>query len=538
MGVAFPLDSTATSQADDVFYCKYQDHQPAAGEPPLFDDAGNRVPLTADHPRQESLRQDWLSIYQAAHDHNRDGSVPFPSCGTDGHEHHDPNCPHCKEPGDDDGDEGGGDPQEDDPEGGDPDDGQSDIDPIGPIEECPLCEIIAIEWTTVETWCGDYAGLRVTSSNCPDGKVVPITIYCRQTAEIVGETEVVLMGDSGTVDWRAINIPPQAEATNPSGQLFGCYEELLLDAYGGGEVTPAPLIHNMIPKTELYTHAKSSGLVPFEFDLYTDEYETMITATGEYVKGWAGMRVKLGLWTPFGRISAHPAHPWFKYWWMKEQDNDHVYWDGSEWQPLPDGFVLTSENYYTEAFYDNGSGQKGRFGFDFPETFPPWTTTDAQLQAVFTRWAAAIKDRWSKHFKLRRDDCEATAIDHSCCTYPLLYFIRLIKKASYSSGDLIIVEQDVREDSECFTTHMEDWVAVHEYGHWIGLGDEYEGGGGIDRSLNEDGAVNGIDPTSVMGGTGDGVIFKKRHYLTTAEGHELNVQRDRGKSYTYEPVPK
>lgn len=144
MTISLPLDPTACAQADDVFYCKYRACNPAetdlggavacpCTDPPLFDAAGNRVPLTAEDPRQESLRRDWCAIYEAALQHNTDGSVPFPSCGVAGHDHHDPACPFCEET-----------PEEDDP-GEDEDDGddeeEDDDDTEAPVEDpvggCP-----------------------------------------------------------------------------------------------------------------------------------------------------------------------------------------------------------------------------------------------------------------------------------------------------------------------------------------------------------------------------------------------------------------
>lgn len=119
MSISFPLDSAACTQADDVFYCLHAD------DPTLFDDAGQRIPLSADDPDQQHLREQWCELYEDIVAHNTDGSRPFPACAVAGHRHHDAGCPHCAHPGD--GDEG---PSIDPVPG----------DPVDPIEGCPCQE--------------------------------------------------------------------------------------------------------------------------------------------------------------------------------------------------------------------------------------------------------------------------------------------------------------------------------------------------------------------------------------------------------------
>lgn len=125
MSLSFPLDSATCTQADDVFYCLHAD------DPSLFDAAGHRLPLSADDPDQQHLREHWCELYEEIDAHHRDGSRPFPICAVAGHQHHDASCPHCAHPG-------GGE------EDGDDDDDMS-IDPVPgnpvePIEGCPCQE--------------------------------------------------------------------------------------------------------------------------------------------------------------------------------------------------------------------------------------------------------------------------------------------------------------------------------------------------------------------------------------------------------------
>lgn len=127
MAISSPLDSTATGQADDVLYCANQ-HEPA-----LFDGQGGRVPLSADDPDQQHLRDLWCEFYEDILAHNRDGSRPFPACGMD-HGHHPGDCAHCS----------GTAPPADAPSTNPPEDDPSS-DPVDPVEDCPYEDQLPIE---------------------------------------------------------------------------------------------------------------------------------------------------------------------------------------------------------------------------------------------------------------------------------------------------------------------------------------------------------------------------------------------------------
>lgn len=118
MSITLPLDSTACAQADDVFYCLHAD------DPTLFDASGQRIPLSADDPDQQHLREQWCDLYEDIVAHRTDGSRPFPACAVPGHRHHEADCPHCLHPG-------VGDDVSTDPVEG---------DPVDPVQGCPCQE--------------------------------------------------------------------------------------------------------------------------------------------------------------------------------------------------------------------------------------------------------------------------------------------------------------------------------------------------------------------------------------------------------------
>jgi hypothetical protein len=63
-------------------------------------------------------------------------------------------------------------------------------------------------------------------------------------------------------------------------------------------------------------------------------------------------------------------------------------------------------------------------------------------------------------------------------------------------------------------------MVAHEVGHLVGLPDEYVRGG-VDPAIQGDGAVNGIDDSTVMGWSMDKI--KKRHYINFAAVAEKQV---------------
>lgn len=144
MALSFPLDSTATGQADDVFYCFHAgDDDSGTYDNDLFTTSKGRIPLKRGDPRCGH----WCDLYEQILAHNTDGSQEFPECGK-GHDHHPQDCPHCKAPETDD-------ETEENPTGPPKDD--TEDDPVTPVQPCPeegfkLVEFIEVVARDVEHW--------------------------------------------------------------------------------------------------------------------------------------------------------------------------------------------------------------------------------------------------------------------------------------------------------------------------------------------------------------------------------------------------
>ena len=275
------------------------------------------------------------------------------------------------------------------------------------------------------------------------------------------------------------------------------------------------------------------------FDLEVEDSVLLITSEIKFVKGWAGEVVQLGSSVPAstgGLLDG--SFTWNGYRWMKRVGTARQYWNGSVWRNLPTGFVLADSNNFAVGFYKVTEGGTDKFrcqyGGDWPESFTDWDINAPDKQARIEAWEKNIATKWTGKFDIKRKECASTVPTH--CRYKTEASAEFLEQATFSEGLLIIADGNIRaNDSLFFLGDTDDETAGHEFGHHLGNPDEYAGASSVDTSLNEDGAVNGIDATSVMGQSMK--LVKKRHYRTICR-HLSDMGSDElGKTYTYEAVP-
>ena len=174
MAITFPLNGIASSQADDVFFCRHPEMAPG----------GQRQPLHATSSEHANMREEWVLLYEDILAHNEDGSRPFPACAASDHTHHSPDCPHCSEP------EEPGVPKvlpEDPPAGPDPP--APDPNPVEPVIPCDSARL-TVKVTDedefpiegADTYAGEL-GTKVTDANgiANYGEVSPGTYHIAAT---------------------------------------------------------------------------------------------------------------------------------------------------------------------------------------------------------------------------------------------------------------------------------------------------------------------------------------------------------------------
>jgi len=293
----------------------------------------------------------------------------------------------------------------------------------------------------------------------------------------------------------------------------------------------------MPPITDLnkahYAHERA------HFDLELVSSELKISSEIKYIKGWSGQVVKLGNSVPHGTGGViHGSFPWPGYRWMKSEGLGQQYWDGSAWKDLPATFELADSNNFSVGFYSvtNASGAvhyRCQYGGDWPEAFTDWDIHSAENQSKLDAWVWNIHDTWTWVFDIKRHGCPSHSPSH--CRYSTAASVQFVEQNTFSAGILVIADGNIRSnDSLFFIGEPRIAMAAHEFGHHLGNPDEYAGAA-VDKSLNDDGAAHGIDPDSIMGQNLTNV--KKRHYRTICRHLARMVQQQRGKHYTYEPVP-
>jgi hypothetical protein len=269
------------------------------------------------------------------------------------------------------------------------------------------------------------------------------------------------------------------------------------------------------------------------FQVSAADYAVTLESEIPYVPGWGASVVKLGDKAPDGTGGLLDGKlPWPGYRWMKRDGVADKFWDGAAWKDLPRGFRLADSNNFCVGFYKSGSAYTCQYGGAWPEAFADWDPEAADKAAKIASWKRNIDETWSGKIDLKSRDCRSAA--PSCCRYPLNTRVQFTRKAAFGAGMLIVADGNIRSnDSLFFLDEARIAVAAHEFGHHIGNPDEYAGAV-IDTSLNDDGAVNGIDANSIMGQ--NLTTVKARHLRTVARVFGEALKAEHGRTFTLDPV--
>jgi hypothetical protein len=151
----------------------------------------------------------------------------------------------------------------------------------------------------------------------------------------------------------------------------------------------------------------------------------------------------------------------------------------------------------------------------------PDPVLDYKHEDYSARREAWIKDsnaRWSGVWKLRRKGCKSDK-DKVCCSYDVKLVFSMEKVESYTDDVICLSPGYLRSNAGLlFYGDERISMAAHEVGHLVGLPDEYHKGA-VDTGVNGDGAVNGLDDTTLMGSDLSDEKknqIKKRHYANFA----------------------
>jgi hypothetical protein len=389
-------------------------------------------------------------------------------------------------------------------------------------QTCPLLkkEVIEIKWLQEDIWCSEKAKISGKTKNYKNGETTQIKVTYKDDNSEVKQFDVTTSGDSFQHEWEVLDVLPKKKVDK-------YVEEMKVDGKAADKATSKSLNIHFIPNVTKKSYSKDRA----HFDLSSSDYVNKIESNIKYVKGWGASVVKLGASAPSGTGGLLDSKfTWSGYRWMKKVGVTNKYWDGSAWKNLPSGFSLQDSNNFCVGFYKSGTKFTCQYGGNWPENFTDWDIDAETKQQKIKNWEKNIKDTWSGKFHIKRKKCKST--EQQCCRYKVQAEVKFVKQTSFSEGYLIIADGNIRSnDSLFFLGESRIAMAAHEFGHHIGNPDEYAGAK-IDTSLNEDGAVNGIDNDSIMGQNLTKV--KKRHFRTICKHFAKIVKDEHHKDYTYE----
>lgn len=382
-------------------------------------------------------------------------------------------------------------------------------------------KVLTVRWDTAEAYCSEPVSISGTTREYPDGGVIQADLH-RRGGPTLASQQATTRANAFQRTWPIADVLPEKQ-----GATYA--KELLVLATADGVDTPQPLKLRFIPDARRLDYAQGRD----HFGMSVEAYTVRIEAKLDFVKGWGGEVVKLDAAVPANTGGVIAGFAWQGYRWMRQSRTGPQYWDGNGWVAVPAAFALADDNHFAVGFYKSGTTFTCQYGGTWPDPFPDWNIHDTANQQRIQAWTQNIEATWSGKFDARRKECKGN--DRRCCRYAIRTTATFTEQPAFRAGLLVIAKGNIRSnDSLWFLGESRVAVAAHEFGHHLGNGDEYSGAPSVDPSLNGDGAVNGIDPDSIMGQHLTQV--KLRHFRTVCGHLARLIQNETGKVYTYEAV--
>jgi hypothetical protein len=301
-----------------------------------------------------------------------------------------------------------------------------------------------------------------------------------------------------------------------------------------------PPVHQTYPDLPL-TQA-SAGPSYTAFSLASSSYQLTADGSINYVKGWIQYLISLGTKAPPGTggsgvfdFGNHPGSfsgtDWRYCMQSTLSPTGYTYWDGSVWQNVPaDWSDPDGTHLYPVGVWVENLVNKFQFG-TWPAVVPPWGPAEESLAStVLPKWVNTIQTVWSNVFDIKRDQCPSS--DPQCCRYHVKITASFTMVTAKSGSAIVLAGNNARSNAGAWSMgESRVNMPAHEFGHKLGNPDEYQGGVGVDPSVNTDGATAGIDADSIMGR--NMTVVKKRHFVTILDQLSSMVDTAAGASTRY-----
>jgi type VI secretion system VgrG family protein len=395
-----------------------------------------------------------------------------------------------------------------------------------------LRQFLTIEWVETETWCSEPATLRGTTQGYTNGDTESADVRNATDGSVERSVTLTINSNAFSFPFQVVDLLPRQ-----SGATFEA--ERTLDALAVGRTTPTPIRLRFIPTLT----QTASAVANSHFDLSVTNYEALIAGSITYVPGWIHFLIQLGSTVPagtggdvgtnFGSTAGTFSGTDWRYC-MRPAVGASTFWDGTNWVPVPATW-LDPQNillYPIAVWQEGGVNHTQRGTLAWPGTVPAWGPTETALAATtLPTWTTNINSAWTNKFDLKRVECRSTNLQ--CCRYKTRCSVTFSQVAT-GGGGIVLAGNAGRSNAGVWSLHGRAGMPPHEFGHHLGNPDEYEGGVRVDRSNNSDGAVRGVDATSIMG---VGTTVKVRHYNAVCQHLAAMVRTQFARTYTYTAVP-
>jgi hypothetical protein len=398
-------------------------------------------------------------------------------------------------------------------------------------------------------FCGDRVHVKAETENLADGTAVTITLRPRQgSSPRLATVAATVTGNRIDQEFEIANVDfgagasalaqVEIEATSTNAAQITCATALQVRGRSDGASQ-----HFSVNRTwgDAAKHQRF-GADP-RFDQKVEKYRNLVNVTADILKAWGGTYIT------FKRIAGTPAAPpaaggrgcYGGYYWARNSTGVGMqpdqYHDGTNWVALPAGFRPGAADYFSIAFYKDGSTYKvpGAATLRYPDAFADYEFDSETYTNIRAGWAQRVHDTWSDQWALRRSACKSDK-SVNCCKYSVDVKLTLNKVEAWSDKVIMVGAGDFRNNMSTFFLDSNRPATVpHEIGHLMDNPDEYVDGA-VDVTISGDGANNGIDDDSIMGLNKSKV--KKRHYHAFADMLQKIMKTAYGNDEKHDVVDK